>query len=74
MTIVAADKTLNQVLAELGYTTEPGDFQGKKKIIKDRDCVLQGAAWQVWDWLKKTNQVSQPNLDRTPKEFSHAVF
>jgi hypothetical protein len=44
------DKTLNQQLAELGYTTSPAGFQ-QKNILKDGVIVFTGRAGDVWKWL-----------------------
>lgn len=45
-------KSLNTVLAELGYTTE--DIQGtyQKKILNDGKLVGSMSAGQVWNFLR----------------------
>lgn len=41
---------LNELLKELGYTTEPAG-RGKKHIIKDGKTVFTGDAGSVWEWI-----------------------
>lgn len=48
--------SLNEVLAQLGYTTEPGDH-GAKRIMRDGQECFSGIADDVWKWLRRTKQV-----------------
>lgn len=48
-------KSLNQLLKEKGYTTQPAGEHGKKHIVKDGVTVFTGDAGQVWDWIGRDN-------------------
>lgn len=51
------DKSLNETLAELGYTTRPA-MLSRKDILKDGQVILPAAsAHEVWEWLKETKQI-----------------
>jgi hypothetical protein len=50
------NKTLNETLAQLGYTTQSGMYR-KKYIIKNSVVVFYGNAHEVWTWLHATNQI-----------------
>ncbi len=43
--------TLNQTLAQLGYTTQVGKGLYKKDILLNGEVVYTGDASEVWDWL-----------------------
>jgi len=44
--------TLNDTLADLGYTTRPGQRVDTKDILNDlEDVVFTGRAGEVWEWL-----------------------
>ncbi|VUZ28499.1 Uncharacterised protein [Acetobacterium wieringae] len=45
-------KSLNVVLAELGYETEPAPGTYKKWIIKDGELVGSMSSGQVWNYLR----------------------
>ena len=49
------DRTLNEVLKSLGYTTADTKHC-KKDIIKDGEVVVTGESWPVWVWLYETGQ------------------
>lgn len=54
--------SLNDVLAELGYTTAPSErsilvYLGVKRIILGGVDVFIGNACEVWAWLRKTRQI-----------------
>lgn len=53
-------RTLNQILADLGYTTEPADHG--QHILRDGKIVCTGTCLQVRDWLRSTGQI--PPLTR----------
>lgn len=44
-------KTLNEVLADMGCTTEPADFPYQKRVLKDGEVVCVGGADRVWRWV-----------------------
>lgn len=46
-------KSLNVVLAELGYTTEPVPNTYNKRIIKDGELVGSMSSGQVWNYLRR---------------------
>ena len=47
------EPTLNEALAQRGYTTQPAGF-GRKDIIDSHGLVrFTGTAGDVWDWLRK---------------------
>ena len=50
-TVDFQEPTLNQALAERGFTTAPGVFHGQKSILKDGEVVFEGTAHDVWLWL-----------------------
>lgn len=52
----AGDKTLHQVLAELGYSTEDAEY-GRKVITRGGWQVHRGTAGDVWNWLRETGQI-----------------
>lgn len=45
-------KSLNDVLAELGYTTEPVPNTYNKRIMKDGKLVGTMSAGNVWNYLR----------------------
>lgn len=45
-------KSLNDILAELGYTTEPVPNTYNKRIIKDGELVGSMSSGQVWNYLR----------------------
>jgi len=54
-------KTLNQTLADLGYTTKDaykvaGQGSRGKTIFKDGAVIMTGTASEVWAWLHSTGQ------------------
>lgn len=56
---------LNDVLAALGYTTAPLQFQGKS-IIRNGVTVFAGTAGEVWAWLRETRQIEQAGSSSPP--------
>jgi hypothetical protein len=50
------ERTLNEVLEALGYTTEPAGDHGTKRILREGEEVFRGRAGEVWDWLIQTGQ------------------
>ena len=53
-----AEKALNEVLRRLGYSTQKAKGMYKKSLIKDGEIKFTGDAGEVWEWLKKTGQVT----------------
>jgi len=47
---------LNDVLARLGYTTQPAEF-GAKVILRNGVPVSAGTAGAVWLWLRESGQI-----------------
>ena len=45
-------KSLNDILAELGYTTEPVPNTYQKRIYKDGKLVDIMSSGQAWDYLR----------------------
>lgn len=45
-------KSLNDILTELGYTTEPVPNTYNKRIIKDGELVGSMSSGQVWNYLR----------------------
>lgn len=45
-------KSLNTVLAELGYTTEPVPNTYNKRIMKDGKLIDSMSSGQVWNYLR----------------------
>ena len=45
-------KSLNDILAELGYTTEPVPNTYNKRIIKDGELIDSMSSGQVWNYLR----------------------
>ena len=45
-------KSLNDILAELGYTTEPVLNTYQKRIFKDGELVGSMSSGQVWNYLR----------------------
>lgn len=51
-------RSLNAVLARLGYTTDPkSSTLGGKRILRDGVEVYDGIADDVWKWLRRTGQI-----------------
>jgi len=50
------DRSLNQILSDLGYTTRRADGLYRKDILKDGAVVMTGTAGDVWAWLRTTKQ------------------
>ena len=46
-------KSLNVVLAELGYETFPGNLPGKKKIKKDGHHYGEKSSGECWNFLRR---------------------
>jgi hypothetical protein len=55
----STDKTLNEVLSELGYTTSPGTSPtGYTKVIKrDGYPVFEGCAAKAWGFLRANGEI-----------------
>ena len=59
--------SLNDTLKALGYTTQVSDpgstRQGRpesRRIIDAQGNVaFRGRAWEVWDWLRDTDQINK---------------
>ena len=50
--------TLNEILSAMGYTTQPGPFQGQKTVLSaDSFAVFNGRAHEVWAWLREGGSV-----------------
>lgn len=45
-------KSLNVVLAELGYETEPVPNTYQKRIFKDGELIDSMSSGQVWNYLR----------------------
>ena len=62
---------LNAVLAQLGYTTEPGRQPGTKDVRRNSNGMLartDATAAEIWAWLRGTNQIPQTDeLARMPR-------
>lgn len=57
--------SLNDVLSNLGYTTEPGTSPtGGKNILRDGLVVFTGTAHDVWTWLHETCQHTAHGRER----------
>lgn len=50
-------KSLNEVLEQLGYSTEPAG-NGQKHIIRNGFTLFTGRAGDVWDWLRERGEYS----------------
>lgn len=46
------EKSLSDILSELGYTTEPVPNTYQKRIYKDGKLVDSMSSGQVWDYLR----------------------
>ncbi|MAT51448.1 MAG: hypothetical protein CMK32_09730 [Porticoccaceae bacterium] len=55
--IDAANMTLNEVLAKLGYRTEPAGHYNKDIVTKSGWVAFRGDANSVWQWLQETEQI-----------------
>jgi len=52
-------ESMFDVLERLGYTTGPAanNLVGyRKAILKDGKVVFEGAAWDVWEWLRERGE------------------
>jgi len=59
--VLIGNKTLNQILIELGYTTKPARraWTAYEKQIFDAagKCVFTGNSVDTWAWLRRTKQI-----------------
>lgn len=51
--------SLNETLAALGYTTEPGG-NGKRRVFRDGKFMTSGTAAHVWHWLRSRGEHTEP--------------
>jgi hypothetical protein len=49
--------SLNEVLAHLGYTTQPGEFGARHIIDPDGTKAFTGTAGDVWQWLRDEGEI-----------------
>lgn len=56
---VAGTRSLNEVLASLGFTTRPAAGIYQKDILKGGVVKFSGDADAVWKWLRASGQVLQ---------------
>lgn len=53
-------KTLNQTLDDLGYTTEKAkEYEKKQHVMKDGEILFTGDAGEVWYWLRSKKLISR---------------
>lgn len=51
------NRTLHDVLRDLGYDTKDAPQVYQRHVTKGGEIVFTGTAAMVWDWLRKTGQV-----------------
>ena len=58
--VLLVDKgdTLNEVLSELGFTTEEGPKYLEKRIKSGHHILFTGKSSEVWDWLRKMGYIT----------------
>jgi hypothetical protein len=61
-----ADPTLHEVLAELGYSTQPsGRGNGYiRDVLQDGVVIWQGSAHECWSWLRSSGQLGKDRRTR----------
>lgn len=48
-----SDKTLNETLADLGYTTRKAPAMYAKHVLRDGEIVFTGDAAACWEWVNR---------------------